>query len=328
MVYEYSYKVNLLNCNIVQVHLGDDPPAYLYDQLRQTRLLNPVVPIFLILSDGILYDRDVIKELKIIVVRAGAIKASSNHKRFRLHNRIRRKELGGFWLHASERFFVIESFLKVCPLENVVHLENDVMLYAGLSDLEKSLENYCPGVGLTMDSEFRCIPGIVFVRTPEALMQMNEFIVRRTLRRAKNDMRALALFMREAPPAVSAALPVLPPSYREDYPLTSAVGETSTRLWYDDGYRHFKGIFDAAAIGQYLGGVDPRNDPGPTIGFVNETAVYDPRRLGLRWKEKDGLRLPYGKVGEEEFPIFNLHIHAKRLKEFSSLGGALTWSRP
>lgn len=33
---------------------------------------------------------------------------------------------------------------------------------------------------------------------------------------------------------------------------------------------------------------------------------------------ESGLRKPYGTVRDLEFPVFNLHIHSKRLADFSS----------
>ena len=42
---------------------------------------------------------------------------------------------------------------------------------------------------------------------------------------------------------------------------------------YSTNYNKFNGIFDSAAIGQYLGGVDPKNISGNTKGFINKTCV-------------------------------------------------------
>jgi hypothetical protein len=64
--------------------------------------------------------------------------------------------------------------------------------------------------------------------------------------------------------------------------------------------------------------VDTRGEDRDTRGFVNETAVYDPRNLGLFWKDEGGLRRPFGTLGGTPFPILNLYIHSKRLADFSS----------
>jgi len=35
---------------------------------------------------------------------------------------------GGFWYHTSARFFVIHSFMLKYGIQNVIHIENDVLL--------------------------------------------------------------------------------------------------------------------------------------------------------------------------------------------------------
>jgi hypothetical protein len=78
----------------------------------------------------------------------------------------------------------------------------------------------------------------------------------------------------------------------------------------------FPFIFDGAAIGQYLGGIDPRNQHGDTRGFVNETCVikYDNYRIWI--EEIDGFRKPFIEIEGVKVPIFNLHIHSKNLAGF------------
>ncbi len=305
--------------NIVQVHLGRTVPNYLYDQLQQTRFFNPTVPIWLILDDGTPYDVGRVHALAVFVVRKGRIRESLNHQRFLRRNRLKKRGLGGFWLFASERFFVIESFLAACELQNVVHMENDVMLYASLGSLLPAFLEHSPRIGATMDSERRCIPGLVFIRDRDALSAMNGHIIDHSLRQRHTDMEALASFMAAAAPDACSPLPVVPTAYPSHFELRNAKGEPGSRPWYEAGFGRFHGVFDAAALGQYLGGIDTRGEERDTRGFVNETAVYDPRNFNLHWKVEAGLRRPYGTVGGFEFPVFNLHIHSKKLAEFSSM---------
>jgi hypothetical protein len=78
------------------------------------------------------------------------------------------------------------------------------------------------------------------------------------------------------------------------------------------GFDKFNYIFDGAAIGQYLGGVDPANISGNTIGFVNETCIIKFNKYSFVWKDKK----PFIIIRGKEYPIFNLHIHSKNLKMF------------
>jgi hypothetical protein len=306
--------------NIVQVHLGREIPPHLFLQLEQTRVFNPNVPIFLILSAGTDVDYSVIEALDLVIVRKEGLARCANHRRFLRRNRLNRKWMDGFWLYTSERFYAIESFLEACGLRHVIHLENDVMLYMDLERYLPAFRRACPHVGLTMDSDNRCVPGILYFRDRESLCVMNDFVVRNALRTTKNDMGALAQFMNRAPAGSCSALPVIPPVYRQLHALANREGESGKNAWYDEAYATFEGVFDAAALGQFLGGIEPRISTGDTRGFINETAVYDPRNLGIFWKSEAGLRRPFGTVDGVEFPIFNLHVHSKRLEDFSSVG--------
>jgi hypothetical protein len=80
----------------------------------------------------------------------------------------------------------------------------------------------------------------------------------------------------------------------------------------------FPFIFDAAAIGQYLGGVDPRNDASHTIGFVNETCVikYNNYKVWVEYDENEKRKKPFIIINDKVVPIFNLHIHSKHLGNF------------
>lgn len=305
--------------NVLQVHLGGSLPSYLYEQIRQTRAFNPGLPVFLLLNRDTDADMAELDRLDVTVVRKEAIATCRNHKDFLRRNRFSRRSLGGFWLHTSERFYAIESFLESCGLRNVVHMENDVMLYVNLESILEPLRARCPRIGITMDADTRCVPGFVYIRDRTALSTMNGYMVRNALRTTKNDMRALAKYMNAAAAGDCSALPVIPTGYRASHRLVNLEGEEGRKSWYDESFPAFGGIFDAAALGQYLGGIDPKISTGDTRGFISETAVYDPRELGLKWLVENGLRRPFGSIDGKDFAVFNLHIHSKRLADFSSL---------
>ena len=85
-------------------------------------------------------------------------------------------------------------------------------------------------------------------------------------------------------------------------------------------FEDFGAIFDAAAVGQFLGGVDPRNTGGrDTAGFVNETCIFDPSRFRYQWQADSlGRRIPFAVDGSGAYRLNNLHIHCKDLGRFTS----------
>jgi hypothetical protein len=83
-----------------------------------------------------------------------------------------------------------------------------------------------------------------------------------------------------------------------------------------ENYEIFQIIFDAAAIGQYLGGVDPKNCSGDTTGFINETCIIKYNEYQFIWEEIENIKKPFIIINNIKVPIYNLHIHCKNLKKF------------
>jgi hypothetical protein len=102
-------------------------------------------------------------------------------------------------------------------------------------------------------------------------------------------------------------------------------GFTGEQALVCSNYERFGFAFDGNAMGQYLGGIDPKNvdDGKPTVGYVNERCCikYDAYRFVWRGDGGDVFKRPFLVLPSgEEIPIFNLHIHSKDLAKF--VGGA------
>jgi hypothetical protein len=70
-------------------------------------------------------------------------------------------------------------------------------------------------------------------------------------------------------------------------------------------------------MGQYLGGIDPRNNPEDTVGYINDKCVIKYDRSQFIWHTPtDNIKKPFLKVDNTFIPIFNLHIHSKKLGLF------------
>jgi len=99
------------------------------------------------------------------------------------------------------------------------------------------------------------------------------------------------------------------------FPIISSTDELTI---YNKNFESFNAIFDAAAIGQYLGGIDKKNDPNDTIGFINETCVIKYNNYSFYWIKINDLWNPYIKINNKLIKIINLHIHSKLLDKFTS----------
>jgi len=198
----------------------------------------------------------------------------------------------GFWHLCSLRFFYIYSYIKSNNLCNCIHLENDVLTYIDFKNFDKYIKQN--KVYATYDCDNRVIPGLMFIPNYQAF----EPIIK-NYNFNLNDMQNLALFDENT----ILPLPIFTNNYNN---------HKITKL-----YNKFNCIFDAAAIGQYLGGVDPRNQNGDTRGFINETCIIKYNDYKFYWIINDkGLYQPHLLCNGNYIQIINLHIHAKSLNRF------------
>jgi len=84
-----------------------------------------------------------------------------------------------------------------------------------------------------------------------------------------------------------------------------------TKINFGNMYSEINSVFDGAAIGQYLYGIDNLEDPSKnTKGFINESTVFDFSSLSISMDNKPIINLDYKKI-----PINNLHMHCKNLRQ-------------
>lgn len=211
------------------------------------------------------------------------------------NNRLDQNFRNGFWSYCSMRLFYLYSYIKKYTIQNCVHLENDVMGYVDFDEiLPHFMENK---LYATFDCHDRVIPGILYIPNWVALHPIIE-----NYNFAMNDMYNLARFDEN----VIEPLPII---------SSNAGGCEYPKLWKN----YINCIYDAAAMGQYIGGIDPRNQGGDTRGFVNETCLVKYNNYGgFYWKKLEnlGLYVPYLYINGEYIRIVNLHIHSKDLQKF------------
>lgn len=216
-----------------------------------------------------------------------------------VHNYIQNSKLdpsfrNGFWVLTSLRFFYINAFMKKYNITNVVHIENDVVIYYDFNF--KQLDNY---IWIPFDTFDRNIASIVYIPSCTILTNFLQ-----NYDTTKTDMDN---FKRELGYTVK-NFPII---HQQSIPFLSNNFET------------FNCIFDAAAIGQYLGGIDPKNLPinQPSINqqptyqpFINETCLIKYDKYNIQMIDNK----PFIVEGDQTIPIFNLHIHSKNVKSFTN----------
>ena len=204
----------------------------------------------------------------------------------------------GFWELTSYRFNILYSYMKKYDKKDIIHIENDVMIFKNMYTINFHNKNK---ILLTMDSQKRCIPGIMFI--PNYLLL--ETCIK-SFQKGLNDMQNWAMCYYKFNSII------------DTLPIFSELKNTQVHDIITKNFKHYNAIFDAAAIGQYLGGIDPRNAPGKnTIGFVNETCIIDYSKFNIHWvNDEMGFKIPVITMNNKTIPIINLHVHCKNLGKF------------
>jgi len=276
--------------SLILIHIGPDYPTYMNDCIEQAQQVCPI-PIHVLVPRSLL--RYVPASTTVCALED--IPVTSELRLFEERSRHNTGFRNGFWKFTTMRFFFIHAYTQWKELTDVFHIEYDNLIY----------EDFLPVLPIfrekemwaVMDSPRRCIPSFLYFRDAaiqatllQTLLQLAPI--------AKNDMESLAFFIQTNPSRVG-WLPIVTAVYTD--------GEIDRR--YTEHAERFGLLFDGAALGQYVGGVDPRNTPGDTCGFINETCVF-------RCDRADFIMDARRKPTLNGFPVVNLHIHSKDLKRW------------
>jgi hypothetical protein len=201
-----------------------------------------------------------------------------------------------FWLKALERYLVLLAFMKRYQIASCfqAELDNAVFDISGVGDI---LDLVGSGIFAPRDVLDRAVPSLIYINNILALEMLCESIFIGTDK--KNDMHLLGEFLRDYPCGFS---------------LPNESAFNAKCLWEKVDADVIGGIFDANAIGQYLLGIDPRNNPINLIarnGFINHNMQSDLSKCKFTFDQSVGLFL---EMNDVKHRLINLHIHSKRMK--------------
>lgn len=320
--------------NLIFIHLGSKKIDYLSDSIQQALFFNSKIKIFLV-SNKNTYDKVNTKiKKKIIFEDIKNLKISDNHKNFISNNLLDKKWYQGFWTYTTERFFYLESLSKKYKLKNIIHIENDILLYFDLLKKKKIFEKI--NIGLLLDSNIKAIPSFLYFKNIKYLSLFINFlnkshslpnmILGKTLGKInqklgklnnyiKNDMDILFDFFKKY--KNSKILTVLPSAT----PFLDKNKKYSKNISIEKLYKEFEGIFDPANYGLYLDGFD-RNKifKQKSINknlFISKSAI-NLKNSFIKFKKIKKYKIPFLNYKNKQVKLLTLHIHSKNLKKFLS----------
>lgn len=291
--------------HIIFVHSGFAVPEYVAVAIKQASRSNPNATIHLLtkgMDRGVFGRKHSFPE-NVQIVDCNAIKGSKLYRFFLSKTRKEKWYPRSLRYLSIERFYLLHDYMSKYGLEKVFHLEYDNMLYVDLAKYMPTISRLYPNVAATSDNDDRIIAGLIyFNRATDVLNVAQELTVKASLHRF--EMELLAEIKREK--GFIDNLPIVTRRYIEEGNLKNSIGNNS--MQFAKYGEELPLIFDACALGQYVGGTDGTHGPG----FINEKAVIDPSKCEIVWERGR----PFFAYGGEKRPIVNLHIHSKNLQAF------------
>ncbi len=287
---------------IIFVHLGIAPiPNNAIENIKLSRKIAKNTQIYLITDRGNPSLDNFCIENQINLITTGNINESEQTKFFKKNSKLEKIYRGGLQYHSLERFFIIADFMCAMKFENVIHLENDYLIFFDPEKKESVFKEYA-NFSLPLDKT-RSIPGIVWIKNSEAARNLTEFINENL---HLDDMSGLAVYCRKEKEAKE--LPTIPKEYAIEKKL---------RENYFEAVDKFNGLFDAAGIGQYLGGIDWQNNPEDTRFFQNENSDLNMSEVNFQWDTINQTRKPFLSFKDNKVEILGIHVHSKKMHDFS-----------
>lgn len=214
----------------------------------------------------------------------------------------------GFWLKSMERIFVLEQYMRETNRTSILHAELDQCLFR-LDDLVERLEKSGKkGFFVPFHTPNAAVASVIFCNKIDAMQSIINFALRDTF--FLNEMTLIA----NAATAQNSEIIAMPTYATEiinrDYiePLQIQKIESSA----------IGGFLDAAQLGQWVGGLDPRN---VGIKHIPRNKFVDIEQKGLLSRsDLQKIHFIFDSANSHLFlkdesnqlkRLYNLHLHSK-----------------
>ena len=284
-------------CPFILVHIGGNFPHYMNTCVKQIRLWNPTAKIYCLASEC---HRNKLNLNDCSFVPLDHILVSPKRVFFN-----QRSALEGFWRVTIERFYILEDFMTQYNYEECFHLENDNLIYFSMEHMLPKLRESSKGLSAPYLGKDEMTFGVLYVKHRSFLEEFTNYLT--CQRDNQNDMKhGFAFFMENR-------------RYTSFLPTCS--NECQIReedeQYTTEGSEYFRGFWDAAPYGQYMGGTDPSHTY--IASYVNTTSAFPSNQFQYSWyTNPDGLRIPLLERHGNSWLLYNLHVHCKDLESFAS----------
>jgi hypothetical protein len=210
--------------------------------------------------------------------------------------------LSKMWRTSCFRLFYIQQFLKDKQLKNILHFDNDVLLYENPEKIIELMDNLYDNFAITPHNSDEVVMGMSYIKNENSIdglvsfienqLKIDSYILSNKYGGYPSEMRLISAYNQIE------MIPILPDSLSENR--------------YTNNYRKFKSVFDPSSYGQYIGGTYSDKKPG-WFGVHQEIGKFIANNdIEIIFEDRN----PYLILKEQKIKINNLHIHSKQTEKY------------
>lgn len=273
--------------SIILFHTNTDIPNHLLDCVKKIKQYSKI-PIYLITDSK----NEIEGTVHVAVQKYNKFNWLDNLDYFRGNDSI-----SHMWRTSCFRMFYIQEFLKENKLKNILHFDNDVLLYENPEKIIEIMDSVYDKFAITAHTEDQVVMGMSYIKDYNSLDGIVNYL------KSQLEINFNTLSNKYG-------------GYPSEMCLISSYGKIDTipvlpkrlsKNRYTNNYHKFKSVFDPSSYGQYIGGTYGDKKPG-WFGVHQEIGKYIANNeIEIIFEDRN----PYLIFKEEKIKINNLHIHSK-----------------
>ena len=275
------------DCGIILYHTNTPIPNHLIDCIYKIRQFSNI-PIYLLTDKDINIDNTV--EI-INICKFDSLNWLSKIDYFSNDN------FKNLWQSSCYRVFYIQKLIEEKNLSNILHFDNDVLLYENPEKLIELMFNM-DQFSITAHNDNEVVMGMTFIKNQYSLLLLLDYL-KKELYKGFNYLHSTYDGYPNEMQLISRSnlydkLPVLPTNISSER--------------YSKYFNIFNSVFDPSSYGQYLGGTFSEKTRG-WFGTHQEIGKWiSLEKIKVFMEDK----MPYLNYEGQKIKINNLHIHSKQ----------------
>ena len=206
------------------------------------------------------------------------------------------------WKTSCFRLFYIQEFIKEKQLKNVLHFDNDVLLYENPEKIIELMDNVYDDFTITAHNHDEVVMGMSYIKNENCLDGLIKFI--------ENELKINPQDLKNKYDGYPSEMRLI--SAYKEIKTIPILPEKISESRYTNNYYKFKSVFDPSSYGQYISGTYSDKKPG-WFGVHQEIGKFIANNdIEVIFEDRN----PYLIFKEQKIKINNLHIHSKQTEKY------------